>query len=67
MPTKVKIDTRDTILSYLKENDWKLAWLCRKIKMAYPTGYSIFIQKTISLSQVNLDKINKALKTEFTL
>lgn len=60
-------DTRDLILAYIKKDSRNLTWLSKQIGVNYSTMYSIFTQKTIKLSEFNLQKINKFLKTDFKL
>lgn len=66
--TKKAVDVRDTIVSYIKEDlERPLNWITKKTNIPYGTVYSTFVQKVMDLSQENLDKINKAFNTEFTL
>lgn len=67
MPTKKITDIRDEISDHLLEIERSMHWLAKKADIPYGTIYSIFKQKHISLSQLNLDKINAVLETEFSL
>ena len=58
-------NVKDEIILYLEQEERPLAWLSRKTKIPYPTLYSIFIQMIMNLSDKNLDKINKAMETNF--
>lgn len=64
--TKV-IDVRDSINDKLTELERNLSWLQRKTGIPYGSLYSIIVQKVMDLKQDNLDLINAALKTDFTL
>lgn len=65
MEKETKIDVRDEILKHLEDIERTLAWLSTKTEIPYPTLYSIFKQKTFSLSFKNLTKINRVLGTDF--
>ena len=67
METNQVTDVRDDILQYLKEIERPLAYLSDKADIPYSSVYSIFKQRTFSLSQENLDKINTAFTKDFTL
>lgn len=67
MEIKEAIDVRDDILLHLKSDDRTLHWLAKKVDLNYATLYSCFVQKTFSLSQDNLNKINDTLGTDFKL
>jgi hypothetical protein len=60
-----KQNVKDKILLHLEAEERPLAWLSRKTEIPYPTLYSIFIHKIMNLSDKNLDKINKAMETNF--
>jgi hypothetical protein len=60
-----KQNIKDNILLHLEAEERTLAWLSRKTEIPYPTLYSIFIHKIMNLSDKNLDKINKAMETDF--
>lgn len=63
----ITIDTRDSINEKLTELERNLSWLQRKTGIPYGSLYSIIIQKVMDLKQDNLDLINTALETDFTL
>lgn len=65
MENQIKTDVRDEILKHLVDIERTLAWLSSKTEIPYPTLYSIFKQKTFSLSFKNLAKINRVLGTDF--
>lgn len=65
MEKEIKVDVRDEILKHLEDIERTLAWLSAKTEIPYPTLYSIFKQKTFSLSFKNLTKINRVLDTDF--
>lgn len=70
MPTKQAVDVRDKILTHLEEIRRPLSWISDRddnTDIKYSSIYSMFIQRTYTLSQENLDKINKFLKTDFKL
>lgn len=67
MGTKTLVDVRDEIMGHLKSIERTLSWLARKTNLNYATLYSCFVQKTFNLSQDNLNKINRVLKTDYTL
>jgi len=67
MAVKEAVDVRDEILEHLKNDERTLHWLSKKVELNYATLYSCFVQKTFSLSQDNLDKINDTLQTDFKL
>jgi len=62
-----KSDVRDEILATLTAMERPLSWLSTKSKIPYSSCYSIFVQRTFSLSEDNLKKINTALNTDFTI
>ncbi len=61
-----KQNIKDKILLHLEAEERPLAWLSRKTEIPYPTLYSIFIQRIMNLSDKNLEKINKAMETDFS-
>ena len=65
MANQTKTDVRDDILKHLDDIERTLAWLSSKTEIPYPTLYSIFKQRTFSLSDRNLGKINHVLDTDF--
>ena len=67
METKETIDVRDAILQHLEEIERPLSWISEKADIPYSSVYSIFKQRTFSLSSENLEKINTALNTDFTI
>lgn len=52
----------DKIITYLKENERSVTWLQEKTNIPYGTLYSIFGQGLSGLSDLNKNKISKALK-----
>ncbi len=64
---KVLTDVRDLILAKMKDEGRLLTWLSKKTKIPYGTLEACLKRKMFSLSQANLDKINKALETDFTV
>lgn len=68
MAVKSKVlDIRDEINDKLTELERNLSWLQRKTDIPYGSLYSILKQKVMELNQENLDLINSALETDFTL
>ena len=70
MPVKQEVDVRDKILAHLEEIRRPLAWISDRdgnTDIKYASIYSMFTQRTYTLSQENLDKINKFLETDFKL
>lgn len=68
MPTKQAVDVRDEILAHLNEIKRPLAWIADpNTDIPYSAIYAMFRQRTYTVSAQNLKKINKHLKTEFTL
>lgn len=65
--TKELTDVRDIILHRMKSEGRTLAWLSRFTGISYDTLFSCLKNKMFNLSQENLDKINEALGTDFTL
>lgn len=67
MGTKEKevVDVRDTIVNHLEQIERNLNWLAIKTGYNYNTLYSIFVQKTVQLSDEKLNTINSVLKTKF--
>lgn len=58
-------DVRDAILLHLEKIERPLSWLSDKTEIPYPTLYSVLKQRTFSLSDSNLAKINRVLDTDF--
>ena len=67
MAVQTFIDVRDEILNHLEKIERSLMWLSKKADINYNTMYSIFIQKTIELSEDKLKKINTMLETKFKI
>jgi hypothetical protein len=67
MAIKKITDPRDLIVSHLEEIKRPLRWLSTITDIPYGSIYSIFVQKTMELTQERLDKINAGLETDFTL
>lgn len=65
MAVKEIIDVRDTILKHLEDDHRNLKYLTTVTGIPYGTLYSCFIQRTFSLTDENLEKINTSLNTEF--
>lgn len=65
MDNKEKIDLRDAILLHLEEIERPMSWLSDKTEIPYPTIYALLKQRTFSISDSNLEKINKVLGTDF--
>lgn len=55
----------DLIIDHLDEIERPMTWLSEKTEIPYPTIYALLKQRAFSLSEKNLDKINKALNTNF--
>ena len=58
-------DVRDAILLHLEQIERPLSWLSDKTEIPYPTLYSVLKQRTFSMSEKNIVKINKVLDTNF--
>lgn len=65
MEKETKISVKDAILLHLEQIERPLSWLSDKTEIPYPTLYSVLKQRTFSLSDKNLEKINKVLDTDF--
>ncbi len=68
MAVKQVVDVRDKILTHLEEIRRPLSWISDRdgnTDIKYSSIYSMFIQRTYSISQENLDKINEFLETDF--
>ena len=57
--TKELTDIRDIILKRMSDEGRSLTWLADKTDISYNTIISCLKKKLFSLSQENLDKINK--------
>jgi len=64
---KVLTDIRDVIMKQMKDEGRSLTWLSKKTEISYDTIYSCLVKKLFSLSQDNLDKVNEALETDYSL
>lgn len=64
METK-ELDIRDAIMEKMNKEGRSLAWLAKQMGINYNTLYSILIHKTISLSDINKEKINTLLGEDF--
>ncbi len=62
---KVIDDVRDVIMEKMNSEGRVLTWLSNTTKISYDTLNSCLKRKLFSLSQENLEKINKALGTSF--
>lgn len=60
-------DIRDIILKRMEDEGRTLTWLAGKTSISYNTIFSCLRKKLFSLSEQNLEKINEALGTDFTL
>ena len=58
-------DVRVAILLHLEQIERPLSWLSDKTEIPYPTLYSVLKQRTFSMSEKNIVKINKVLDTNF--
>jgi hypothetical protein len=66
MATKQVEDVRDEILAHLKEIQRPLAWITEEnTGIPYSAIYAMFKQKTYTVSEENLKKINTFLGTDF--
>jgi hypothetical protein len=65
MAVSTKSDIRVDIKEWLDANERTLGWLSTKTGYNYHTLYSIFIQKTVKLSEDKLLSINTLLGTKF--
>lgn len=64
---KLKEDVRTSIMAKMKSEGRSLKWLSEKTEINYNTIHSCLVRKLFSVSQDNLDKINKALEADFLL
>lgn len=64
---KVITDVRDLIIKKMKDEGRTLKWLSIKTDIPYGTLDSCLKRKIFSLSESNLNKINSALKSDFTI
>ena len=64
---KVVEDVRDTIMNKMEGEGRSLKWLSDKTEINYNTLHSCISRKLFTLSQENLDKINEALETDYSL
>tara|TARA_R110000868_G_scaffold106444_3_gene291933 strand:- start:1827 stop:2036 length:210 start_codon:yes stop_codon:yes gene_type:complete len=62
---KVIDDVRDVIMEKMNSEGRVLTWLSNTTEISYDTLNSCLKRKLFSLSQENLEKINKALGTSF--
>ena len=65
METKEILDVRDKILKHLEDDYRNLKYLSTVTAIPYGTLYSCFTQRTFSLTDDNLEKINTSLSTDF--
>ncbi len=65
MELKEPIDVRDKILKHLEEDHRNLKYLTKITDIPYGTLYSCFVQRTFSITDENLEKINAALNSSF--
>lgn len=65
--TKQATDVRDVILERMESKGQNLTWLSEITEIPYGTIISCLKRKLFSLNQDNLDKINKALETDYSL
>lgn len=64
---KIITDVRDQIMNKMDSEGRTLTWLSEKTDINYNTLHSCLKKKHFLLSQENLDKINEALATDYTL
>lgn len=64
---KVISDVREIINNKMDSEGRALSWLAEKTGINYNTLYSCIKRRIFPLSQDNLDKINKALETDYSL
>lgn len=62
---KVITDVRELIMNKMEEEGRTLVWLSERTEINYNTLHSCLKRKLFVLSLDNLDKINKALGTNF--
>lgn len=55
----------DEIVDHLESIERPMSWLSEKSEIPYPTIYALLKQRLFALSEKNLEKINKALGTDF--
>jgi len=60
-------DVRVIIMEKMDNEGRQLSWLSDKTGINYNTLYSVLRRRIFDLSQDNLNKINQALETDFTL
>lgn len=65
MTTKTLTDARDEIASHIEEIERSLHWLSKKAGIPYSTIYSIIVKKERTLSDINRQKINQILGTDY--
>lgn len=65
MVTFDKDDLRYKILDHLNKIKRPLSWISHNCDLSYSTIYGLFKQGTIKLTKERLNKINKALGTDF--
>ena len=64
---KILTDVRDIIVKKMEDDGRVFTWLEKATGIPYDTLNSCLKRKLFNLSQENLDKINEALGTNFTL
>lgn len=64
---KIAEDVRQIIMNKMDSEGRTLQWLANETDINYNTLHSCIKRLLFSLSQENLEKINKALETDFTL
>jgi len=62
---KIATDVRETIMNKMDNEGRSLVWLAEKTGINYNTLHSCIKRKLFTLSEENLEKINKALGTDF--
>jgi len=60
-------DVRDIINNKMEAEGRALSWLAEKTGINYNTLYSCIKRKIFPITQESLDKINKALETDYSL
>jgi lambda repressor-like predicted transcriptional regulator len=67
MGKQIALDVRVIIMDKMDNEGRALSWLADKTGINYNTLYSILKRRIFPLSEDNLNKINKALETDFVL
>lgn len=62
---KAPKDIRDVIMNKMESEGRTLSWLAEKTDINYNTLYSILKRKIFPITEVQLNKINAVLETDF--